>query len=197
MKKTEIIYREILFDAIESKKNRFTQLELSKKLNVSLSTVNNALKPLDKIGGISIEKRFFSIRDIEKILIFWATKRNLDKDIIYKTNINLSIQDIEKNLPSEIIYTAYSAYKFRFDDVPADYSEVIIYSNKLDEIKARFPLKKGHENLVVLNQDKEMNRLSRNNIAPSLQIYVDLWNLGTWYAKEFLKALEQKILKVR
>lgn len=197
MKKTEIIYSEILFDVIESKKNRFTQLELSKRLNVSLSTVNNALKPLDKIGGISIEKRFFSIRDLEKILIFWATKRNLDKDIIYQTNVNLSIQDIEKNLPSGIIYTAYSAYKFRFDDVPADYSEVIIYSNKLDEIKARFPLKKGHANLIVLKKNKEMNRLSKNNIAASAQIYVDLWNLGTWYAKEFLNALEQRILKVR
>lgn len=194
MKKTEIIYREILFDAIESKRNRFTQLELSKRLNVSLSTVNNALKPLDKIGGISIEKRFFSIRDIEKILIFWATKRNLEKDITYQTNVNLSIQDIEKNLPSKIIYTAYSAYKFGFDDVPADYSEVIIYSNNPDEIKARFPFKKGHANLIVLKKNKEMNRLSRNNIAPSAQIYVDLWNLGTWYAKEFLNALGQRIL---
>ncbi len=193
MKKTEIIYREILFDAIENKRNKFTQLELSKKLNVSLSTVNNALKILDKIGGINIEKRCFIIRDIEKILIFWATKRNLDKDIIYKTNISLPIQNIEKNLPSGIIYTAYSAYKFKFDDVPADYSEVIIYSNNPDEIKARFPLKKGHANLVVLNQDKEMGRLVDNNIAPLAQIYVDLWNLGTWYAKEFLNALEQKV----
>ena len=194
MKKTEIIYREILFDAIESKRNRFTQLELSKKLNVSLSTVNNALKPLDKIGGISIEKRFFSVRDTEKILIFWATKRNLEKDIIYQTNVNLPIQDIEKNLPSKIIYTAYSAYKFKFNDVPADYSEVIVYSNNPDKIKARFPFKKGHANLVVLNQDKEMGRLAKNNIVPSAQIYVDLWNLGTWYAKEFFKALEQRIL---
>ena len=193
MKKTERIYQEILFDAIENKRNRFTQLELSKKLNISLSTVNNALKPLDKIGGISIEKRFFSIRDIEKILILWATKRNLDKDIIYKTNVNLPIQDIEKNLPSKIIYTAYSAYKFKFNDVPADYSEVIVYSNNPDEIKARFPFKKGHANLIVLNQDKEMDRLAKNNIAPSTQVYVDLWNLGTWYAKEFLKALEQKV----
>jgi len=195
MKKTEIIYREILFDAIESKKNRFTQLELSKKLNVSLSTVNNALKPLDKIGGISIEKRFFSIRDLEKILIFWATKRNLDKDIIYKTNVNLPIQDIEKNLPSKIIYTAYSAYKFKFNDVPADYSEVIVYADDAEDIQKRFPLKKGHANLIVLKKDKEIDGLAKDNTAPSAQVYVDLWNLGTWYAKEFLKALEQRILK--
>jgi len=195
MKKTEIIYREVLFDITENKRNRFTQLELSKKLNVSLSTVNNALKPLDKIGGISIEKRFFSIRDLEKILIFWATKRNLDKDIIYKTNVNLPIQDIEKNLPSKIIYTAYSAYKFKFNDVPADYSEVIVYADDAEDIQKRFPLKKGHANLIVLKKDKEIDGLAKDNTAPSAQVYVDLWNLRTWYAKEFLKALEQRILK--
>ncbi len=197
MKKTEIIYRGILFDVIENKKNRFTQLELSKKLNVSLSTVNNALKILDKIGGINIKKRCFTVRDIEKILIFWATKRNLDKDIIYKTNVNLPIQDIEKNMPSRVIYTAYSAYKFKFNDVPADYSEVIVYADDVEDIQARFPFKKGHANLVVLKKDKEMDKLIKNNIAPSAQVYVDLWNLGTWYAKEFLKELEQMILKVK
>jgi len=197
MKKTEMIYGEILFDAIENKRNRFTQLELSKRLNISLSTVNNALRPLDKIGGISIEKRFFSIRDLEKMLIFWATKRNLNKDIIYKTWVDMPISDIEKNLPSRVIYTAYSAYKFKFNDVPADYSEVIVYADDAEDIQARFPFKKGHPNLVVLKKDKEMDKLIKNNIAPLAQIYVDLWNLGTWYAKEFLKELEQKILKVK
>ena len=195
MKKTGIIYQKILFDAIENKRFRFTQLELSKNLNISLSTVNNALKPLDKIGGISIEKRYFKITDVEKILLFWATKRNLDKDIIYQTNVNLPISDIEKNLPSKIIYTAYSAYKFRFNDVPADYSEVIVYTNNLDEIKSRFPLKKGHPNLIILKKNKEMDKLAKNNIAPLAQIYVDLWNLGTWYAKEFLKAIEDFMVK--
>lgn len=195
MKKTGIIYQKILFDAIENKRFRFTQLELSKNLNISLSTVNNALKPLDKIGGISIEKRYFKITDVEKILLFWATKRNLDKDIIYQTNVNLPISDIEKNLPSKIIYTAYSAYKFRFNDVPADYSEVIVYTNNLDEIKSRFPLKKGHPNLIILKKNKEMDKLAKNNIAPLAQIYVDLWNLGTWYAKEFLKAIEDFMVR--
>jgi len=192
MKKTEIIYRQVLHEAINNKRHRFTQLELSKKLKLSLSTVNNALKQVEKIGGVSIEKRFFTVKDIEKIILFWATKRNLERDIIYKTNVNLPISDIEKNLPSKIIYTAYSAYKFKFDDVPADYSEVIIYSEDLDEIKKRFSLKKGHPNLIVLKPDNEMKSLAENNIAPIEQIYVDLWNLGTWYAKEFLKAIGEE-----
>ncbi len=195
MKKTEIIYQRISSEAIENKKFRFTQLELSKNLNISLSTVNNAIKPLDKIGGISIEKRFFKITDIEKILLFWATKRNLDKDIIYQTKVNLPISEIEKSLPSNIIYTAYSAYKFRFNDVPADYSEVIIYTNKLDKVKSRFPIKKGRPNLIVLKKNKEMNKISKNNIAPLAQIYVDLWNLGTWYAKEFLEAIKEHVVR--
>ena len=191
MKKTEQIYRQILTEAIENKKYKFTQLELSKPLKVSLSTVNNAIKPLENIGAVDVKKRGFNIRDLKKILVFWATKRNLAKDIVYQTNANLAVSQIEKNLPSDAVYTAYSGYKFRFNDVPADYSEVIVYADNFDEIKSRFPQRKGHINLIVLKKNKNM--IVKNNIAPLAQIYVDLWNLGTWYAKEFLKALEEKI----
>jgi len=194
MKKTEYVYLKLLCDAIEEKKARFTQLGLSKELGISISTVNNALKPLERIGGINIAKRGFSIRDIEKIIIYWATKRNLEKNISYKTYVSMPIQNIEKSLPANIIYTAYSAYRLKFNDAPADYSEVIVYADA-EEVKSRFPLKKGHPNLIVLKKGREIERLSKNNIAPLALVYVDLWNLGTWYAKEFLKALERRILK--
>ena len=56
MKKIEQVYREILYNVIEKKNNRFTQLGLAKKLQISLSTVNFALKKLQKIGSIKIGK---------------------------------------------------------------------------------------------------------------------------------------------
>ena len=63
MKKTEIIYREILDQVIEKKNSTLTQSELSKKLKVSLSTVNHALKPLIKVNSVEIKQRCFNVID--------------------------------------------------------------------------------------------------------------------------------------
>jgi len=48
MKKIEIIWRELLFQAIEKKTRRFTQKELAKKFGFSTSTVFQALKTPEK-----------------------------------------------------------------------------------------------------------------------------------------------------
>ena len=55
MKKNELVYREILHQFIEKKQNAFTQLALSKKIGISISTVHNALIPLARMGAIEIK----------------------------------------------------------------------------------------------------------------------------------------------
>ena len=52
MTKKEIIWREILFQAIENKKIEFTQKELAQKYGFSLSTVFNALKIPRSVSAI-------------------------------------------------------------------------------------------------------------------------------------------------
>ena len=54
MKRTEEIYREILFEAIEKKEKTLTQSEISKKLNISLSIVNSVIRKLGAIGAIKM-----------------------------------------------------------------------------------------------------------------------------------------------
>ena len=121
-------------------KNEFvlTQSELSKKLNISLSIVNIAVKKLNSIGALKIQQRSFRILDIKKIIYLWASVRNLDKDIIFQERIEAPVREIERILPN-IFYTAYTAYKFRFNDVPADYSEIYVYGdeNEMETIKKR------------------------------------------------------------
>lgn len=183
MKKKEKVYNKILTEFIEKKNNKFTQLELSKKLKISISTVNNALIPLRKMGAIEVKQRSFRIIDYKKILLYWATARNFERDIIYSTYSDLRVKEIEGNMPSDIEYGAYSAYKLKFKDVPADYSEVYVYG-ETDEVKKRFPKKEGPENIFVLKKGTEMS------IA---LLFVDLWNIKTWYAKDFLNILEKRI----
>lgn len=194
LKKNEWVYRQILTGTEEEKKTRFTQLELSKHFKISLSTVNNALEPLERMGSISKHQRYFSVIDRKKVLLYWATVRNLQKDIIYSTRMNALIKEIENSVPSDAVFTAYTAYKLLYKETPADYSEVYFYlpQTSLPEVKERFPESKGPPNVFVLEGDPFLFRREQHTV-PVPQLYVDLWNLKEWYAQEFLNALEKRL----
>ena len=187
MKRIEEVYREMLYQGMEKKNNVVTQSQLAQALNLSLSVVHLALKPLRKMNAVQVNQRNLKIIDIKKILYYWASIRNIDKDIIYSTRVDKLVKKIESEMPSNSIYGAYSAYKFRFMDIPADYSEVYVYADDCEEIKQRFPENANMPNLFVLKKDANMNHMTL------ALIFVDVWNLKEWYAKEFLKGMEEKI----
>jgi len=193
MSKKEIIWREILFQAIDNRATELTQKDLAQKYNFSLSTVFNSLKTPRQSGAIEVNGRGFKIRDIEKFLYLWATFRKLGKEIIYQTNILKTPREIEGEMPPEIIFGAFSAYSKKYQDVPADYDKVYVYFNKekIDLIKDRFPVQKGQPNLIVLTADPWLKNFGE--ITPDVQTFVDLWNLPEWYAKDFLNALKEKL----
>lgn len=193
MTKKEIIWREILFQAIENKKTEFTQKELAQKYGFSLSTVFNALKFPRNANAVE-GKRGFRVRDLEKFLYLWATFRKLKKDIIYQTSVTKGVFEIEGEMPPDIIFGAYSAFLRKYKEAPADYDKVYVYclENEIEEIKKRFPPQKGYQNLIVLKADPWLKNFGL--ITPDCQTFVDLWNLPEWYAKDFLNALKEKIL---
>ena len=191
MKKTELVLKEILYQAIEKKNRTLTQSYLAKRLSLSLSVVNYALRPLAQMGAIRINARNFIITDPKKTLYYWASKRNIKKDIIYSTRAELPVKDIERQLPEGAVFGLYTGYKHLFKDVPADYSEAYAYASDITEIKRRFPKKEGmRANIFIIKND---DKISYGKTATIAQLFVDLWNTEEWYAKEFLKALEAKI----
>jgi len=194
MTKKEIIWREILFQAIENKKIEFTQKALAQKYGFSLSTVFNALKIPRSTGAVE-GKRGFKIRDIEKFLFLWATFRKIKKDILYETSLKKGVFDIEGEMPPLVIFGAYSSYLKKYKEAPADYDKVYIYveEEKINEVKKRFPSQKGYQNLIVLKADPWLKNFGQ--ITPDCQTFVDLWNLPEWYAKDFLNALKERIFK--
>lgn len=185
MKKMELVFLELF-------KGSKTQKEIAENLGISLSTVNNAIQPLARIGAI--EKKNFGLRiiDKEKLLIYWATIRNIAKDIIYTTRVEENIMEIEKLMPSGVVFTAFTAFRLKFHEIPADYTEVYVYAGneELQEIKKWFPEKSGPANLIVLKKEE---KFLEEKIASNELMFVDLWNLKEWYAKEFLEHLKKKI----
>lgn len=195
MTKKEIIWREILYQTIEKNIRQFKQKNLAKKFSFSLSTVSNALRAPRQLQTIRVGGRGFEVRDIEKLLYLWATHRNFSKDIIYVTHLDLSMSELENSAPSGAVYATYTAYKKHFNETPADYDKVYIYieEKRLENLKKRFPQKKGYQNLIVLKADPFLK--SYGSLTSLAQTFADLWNLEEWYAKDFLEALKGKIIK--
>lgn len=196
MTKKEVLWRHLIHEAITNKKLKFLQKDLAQEFGFSLSTIHNALKAPREIGAIKVTGRNFLIEDKEKFLYLWATVKRLNKEIIYSTYAEEGIREIENKMPSGIIYGAYSAFVKKFEEAPADYDKVYIYTpiETIAEIKARFPLKKGYKNLFILGSDPYLEKMSPKGIVPIEQMFVDIWNLTDWYAKEYLKILKKKML---
>lgn len=190
MLKKEWVYREILYQ-LEVKNNFFSQKNLAAVCNTSIGNVNKAIKPFEHMNAIDKKHLGFTVIDPRKILFYWASMRRLDKDVIYETLVNTSVETIENMMPP-CLFTAYSGYKFRFDSIPADYSEVFAYAvpEMLDTIQKRFPKKNGKPNLIVLSMDFHLKKFRK---IPLTQLFVDLWNISTWYAREFLNELEGRM----
>lgn len=193
MNKKEVIWREILQQTISNKIVEFTQKELAAKFGFSVSTVFNALKIPRQSGAIKVSGRNFSVADKEKFLNIWATFRNLKKDIIYSTHADLTVREIEGLMPDGALYGAFSAYAKKYQEAPADYDKVYVYADKkiASEIKERFSQKPGYQNIFIILKDSYLRDI--NGIIPEAQLYVDLWNLSDWYAKDFLNALKTRL----
>ena len=189
MRRQELVYLELLSMACDGNR-RTTQAGLAASLAISLSTVHHALGPLRRMGAVEVKRRSLTVLEPRKLLYHWASVRTLGRDIVYATRVEASVMEIEKEMPPGTMYTAYSGYRLRFGDAPADYSEVYAYARP-EECRKRFPPRPGQPNLFILGTDKALER--HGSLAPLPLLFVDLWNIDTWYAKDFLRALEERL----
>lgn len=192
MKKIEIIWRELLYQAIEKGNFNFIQKDLANKFGFSTSTIFQALKTPRKMGAVRVQGRFFSVEDSEKILYHWASERNLNKEIVFSAHIDLDVFEIEGTMPPEVVFAGYSAGRLIFGEVsPADYDKVFVYADNPGFVKERFKIGRGRANLFILKADDFL--ASYGGKTTLAQTFVDIWNMSDWYAKEFTDALKAKI----
>lgn len=197
MKKIEIIWRELLYQVLEKKQRQFTQKGVATKFGFSTSTVFQALKVPRKMGAVRVTGRFFILEDPKKLLFHWASVRDLQKEIIFRGRVALPILEIEGLMPPGVVFAFYTAARHILGEPPADYDQVWVYTTKLkteeelEKIQERFEFTKGTPNFFVLKGDEFLN--SYGEMTTLSQTFVDLWNLPSWQAKDFTRALEAKI----
>jgi hypothetical protein len=193
MFKKEWIYRELACAHLQERGVKQTELALSRKFSISLSTVHHAILPLRQNGIVAPLARGFRLVSLPRLLAFWGSERRLKRDILWEGSAG-SVREAERLAPSGAVWSGCTAYRLRYKDVPADYSTLMLYADEetLPAIKARMATK-GNVKLLVLAKDRFMGGYSDGGICPDPQVYVDLWNTSEWYAAEFRRALEKRM----
>jgi hypothetical protein len=170
-----------------------SQKSLAGACGTSMDTVNRIVTRLDQFRAV--EKKPFGFKAVEprKILAYWAATRSLATDVVYSTYSPDSMEEIEGDMPKGVIFTAFSGFQRKLGRAPAGYDEVYIYSDRVEEVKRRFPEKMvERSNIFVLRFDSHLAKLSKDGVAPIAQIYVDLWQIGGSPADRYLLELDQK-----
>lgn len=194
MKKIETIWHYLLLHALNEGIFRHTQQDLARRFGISLSTVHHALRIPANIGAVRKESKFFVLEDAMKLLYYWASVRNLNRRIFYQTYSDKPIQQIEGFALPTSIFACYSAARLIMGEAPADYATVYFYDDPAhsQDIHTRFPPNSTkHANVFFLTKPPDIAAYGQYTTLPLT--FVDIWNLSDWYAKDFIKALEEKI----
>lgn len=195
MKKAHRVLREILVQSYERGSRFLSQKSVAESCEVSLGTVNPVISKLAELGTVERRPQGFRILDAKKILQYWSAHRDLRKDIVYSAYASGFPEDIEEQFSEGVIFTAYSGYRMNFGSTPTDYPEVYIYGGR-DKVARGFRQKKEERNIFVLELGEHLEKVSRDKIAPLVQVYVDLWQLPP-PADRFLEKLGQELKSAR
>ncbi len=190
MKKTNWILREILYRIYDKNETFMSQKSIAQACGLSMDTVNRVVTKLNQFRAIEKKPLGFRVTEPEKVLTYWASTRNLARDILYTTYSADSVPKIEAEMPHGTIFTAFSGHQRRFGKTPTHYEEVHVYANP-DEVRRRFPESPAERrNIFVLKSDPHLARTSKDGATTLAQIYVDLWQLGGSPADRFILDLE-------
>lgn len=193
IKKTDRVLREILYRVYEQNESFMSQKSLAQACGLSMDTVNRLVTKLNQFRSIEKKPLGFRVTEPEKVLAYWASTRNLTKDITYSTYSPDSVSKIEGEMPAGTIFTMFSGYRLKFNKTPTHYEEIFVYADP-DEVKQKFPESKAERrNLFVLRPDPHLERTSKDGAATLAQLYVDLWQLGGSPADRFILELEKRL----
>jgi hypothetical protein len=193
MNKKNLVSREILYRVLEHEEWHMTQKSLAHACGVSSWMISSLIKTLHNFGAVEKKPLGFRVLNVHKILLYWACTRNLHRDIVYTTFSPYPVSKIEEEMPEDTLFTAFSGYSRKFKDASLTYDEVFVYGDS-NQISRKFPKKTVlRPNVIVLEPDPHLRRLSENNVVPFPQLYADLWQIDNPKAEKVLVNLDQRL----
>ncbi len=200
--KKERVYRELL--RLVEHGRVITQRELASTCKVSLNLVNSVVRELRRVGALAVYPMGLNILDLAKILYSWGSQRDVERDISLRYAIGLPIHEIEKNMPSDIIFTAFSGWRLKVGQAPFDYNRVYVYTQPAGEpivkrLLSTLPRTRGDANtFVMVVDDPHLFACSEHQIAPVGQLFVDIYALpSTPTTDGFLRDILDKNERLR
>ncbi|MEM2978770.1 MAG: hypothetical protein QXM46_05760 [Candidatus Hadarchaeales archaeon] len=191
MRKIDRVMREILHQYHEKGRRFFNQKELAGSCGLSLGTVNPLVGKFELMGMVERRPLGFRLVDPRRMLLYWAATREISGDVVYTTFSAEAISRMEERLSSLGLLTAHSGYRRIFGSCPVDYSRVFVYAPP-EEVRRIYGPRRKRPNLFVLTPDEHLLKLGREGTVPPVQLYVDLWQLGS-LAGRLLEDLERRL----
>lgn len=191
MWKFERIYRELLLCSLRQV-SLVHQEDIASKCRVSLGLVNKTVKKLEAAMAVEATRSGVRVLSPARLLNLWAAEHDLSKDVWQLFRLD-PVTEVEKNLPRDVLVTAFSAWFIRSKRKPAEYDRLYFYVTNKESFNLWLDFRKGkirktNPNVFALYVDDEhLIQYSEKGVVCVPQVYVDIYSINGPEAAPFLR----------
>ena len=198
LSRTEQVWRHLTAGAIEQGRRRWPSVTaLAGELDMGVSTAHRALSHPVEIGAIDVlGGGGVRVVDPGRLLVVWAGKRRLRRDIVDRFRVTGSAPVVERSIRGRpVVLGGFGAVVARVGgNTIADYETVLVYGEprivKRHDVTDPDPGRVTE--VMVLDPDPLLVRYGK--VTPLTQAWVDLFNLPGWQAARFVHHLVPRLI---
>ena len=191
MRKFEAVYREILLASMRGQ-SAVAQKLVAEATGVSIGMTNKVVRKLERASCVEAGPRGLRVLSPGRILNLWATERRLQGEVWRSFHMD-DLASVERDLPPDVILTAFSGWATHAKRRPADYGRVHFYITDKAHFESwmkfrREKVRRTNPNIFALEaHDPHLIRTSSHGVACVPQIYVDIYAANGPEAQPFLR----------
>jgi hypothetical protein len=191
MWKFERIYRELILSSL-NQISLVRQEEIASKCMVSLGLVNKTVKKLEAAMAVEATRNGVRVLSPARLLNLWAAERDVSKDIWQSFRLD-PFTEVEKSIPKDAIFTAFSGWFMTSGRKPAEYDRTYFYVTNRESFNLWLGFRKGkirktNPNVFAIYVgDEHLIRSSKKGVACVPQVYVDIYSINGPEAPPFLR----------